>query len=55
MEIKIGVQHSPREVALEPEHRGLVRQVWVSGTPHWIADVASDASFTRAAAAAKAG
>ena len=44
-----------REVALEPAHRGLVRQVWMSGTPHWIPDVSRDESFTRAQSAAKAG
>ncbi len=44
-----------RDVTLEPAHRGLVRQVWVSGTPHWIPDVGNDQSFTRAQSAAKAG
>jgi diguanylate cyclase (GGDEF)-like protein/PAS domain S-box-containing protein len=44
-----------REVTLEPAHRGLVRQVWVSGTPHWIPDVGNDQTFTRARSAAQAG
>jgi len=44
-----------RQVTLEPTRSGLVRQVWVGGVPHWIPDVSSDASFTRAQSAAKAG
>jgi diguanylate cyclase (GGDEF)-like protein/PAS domain S-box-containing protein len=44
-----------REVALEPAQRGLVRQVWVGGTPHWIPDVAKDETFMRARAATMAG
>ncbi len=44
-----------RDVTLEPARGGLVRQVWVSGTPHWIPDVSNDESFTRARFAAKAG
>jgi diguanylate cyclase (GGDEF)-like protein/PAS domain S-box-containing protein len=43
------------EITLEPALRGLVRQVWVSGTPHWIPDVGNEESFTRARSAAKAG
>jgi diguanylate cyclase (GGDEF)-like protein/PAS domain S-box-containing protein len=34
---------------------GLIRRVWASGEPVWIADVAEDASFRRAPLAAKAG
>jgi diguanylate cyclase (GGDEF)-like protein len=34
---------------------GLIRKVWKSGAPTWIADVASEPGFLRAAAAAKAG
>ena len=44
-----------RQLTLEPARSGLVRQVWVSGAPHWIPDVSSDGSFTRAQSAAKAG
>src|SRR4029077_18010137 len=44
-----------RKLALQPSHQGLVRQVWVSGTPHWIPDVSRDEGFQRAQLAAKAG
>ncbi len=44
-----------REMTFQPTHRGLVRQVWMSGTPHWIPDVSRDEGFQRAQLAAKAG
>jgi len=44
-----------REMTFQPTHRGLVRQVWMSGTPHWIPDVSRDEGFQRARLAAKAG
>jgi len=44
-----------RQLTLQPSHQGLVRQVWVSGTPHWIPDVSRDEGFQRAQLAAKAG
>ena len=44
-----------RQVTLEPTRSSLVRQVWVSGAPHWIPDASSDGSFTRAQSAVKAG
>jgi diguanylate cyclase (GGDEF)-like protein len=44
-----------REITFQPTHRGLVRQVWVSGTPHWIPDVSRDEGFQRAQLAARAG
>jgi len=43
------------EMTFQPTHRGLVRQVWMSGTPHWIPDVSRDKAFQRAQLAAKAG
>src|SRR5256885_3625732 len=44
-----------REMTFQPTHRGLVRQVWMSGTPHWIPDVSRDEGFQRAQLAARAG
>src|SRR5437660_10328637 len=44
-----------REMTFQPTHRGLVRQVCMSGTPHWIPDVSRDEAFQRAQLAAKAG
>src|SRR6267142_300343 len=44
-----------RQLTFQPTHRGLVRQVWMSGTPHWIPDVSRDESFQRAPLAARAG
>ncbi len=44
-----------RKITLQPTHRGLVRQVWVSGAPHWIPDVSRDEGFQRAHLAARAG
>jgi len=44
-----------REMTFQPTHRGLVRQVWMSGTPHWIPDVSRDEGFQRAHLAARAG
>src|SRR2546429_418343 len=44
-----------REMTFQPTHRGLVRQVWMSGTPHWIPDVSRDEGFQRQQLAAKAG
>jgi len=42
-------------MTFQPTHRGLVRQVWMSGTPHWIPDVSRDEGFQRAQLAARAG
>src|SRR5258708_7548658 len=39
-----------RQLTFQPTHRGLVRQVWMSGTPHWIPDVSRDEGFQRRAA-----
>src|SRR6266702_209805 len=44
-----------REMTFQPTHRGLVRQVWMSGTPHWIPDVSRDEGFQRQQLAARAG
>jgi len=44
-----------RKLTFQPSNTGLVRQVWVSGTPHWIPDVSHADSFERAELAAKAG
>jgi len=44
-----------RNLTFQPTNKGLVRQVWVSGTPHWIPDVSRDEGFERAQLAAKAG
>ncbi len=44
-----------RQLTFQPTHRGLVRQVWMSGTPHWIPDVSRDEGFQRAPLAARAG
>jgi len=44
-----------QQTALQPTQRGLVRQVWVSGAPHWIRDVSRDEGFQRMTLAAKAG
>jgi diguanylate cyclase (GGDEF)-like protein/PAS domain S-box-containing protein len=44
-----------RQMSLQPMHTGLVREVWVSGTPKWIADVSSEEGFRRAGLAARAG
>jgi diguanylate cyclase (GGDEF)-like protein/PAS domain S-box-containing protein len=44
-----------RKLTFQPSNKGLVRQVWVSGTPHWIPDVSREESFERAQLAAKAG
>src|SRR5258706_10961675 len=44
-----------RKLTFQPTHEGLVRQVWVSGAPHWIPDVSRDEGFGRAGLAAKAG
>ncbi|HZE10783.1 MAG TPA: EAL domain-containing protein [Burkholderiales bacterium] len=44
-----------RNLTFQPSNKGLVRQVWVSGTPHWIPDVSRDEGFQRAQLAAKAG
>jgi diguanylate cyclase (GGDEF)-like protein/PAS domain S-box-containing protein len=44
-----------RKLALQPVHKGLVREVWVSGEPKWIADVSRNEDFQRAQLAAKAG
>ena len=38
-----------------PEAGGLVRRVWMSGTPVWLADVCVEPGFRRAAIAAQAG
>jgi len=43
-----------RKLTFQPTNKGLVRQVWVSGTPHWIPDVSRDEGFERAQLAAKA-
>ncbi|HET7201505.1 MAG TPA: diguanylate cyclase, partial [Burkholderiales bacterium] len=44
-----------RQLSFQPTKKGLIRQVWVTGTPHWIPDVSQDAGFERAPLAAKAG
>src|SRR5262249_56138058 len=44
-----------RKLTFQPSNTGLVRQVWVSGTPHWIPDVSRAENFERAELAAKAG
>src|SRR5262249_24006965 len=44
-----------KKLTFQPSNQGLVRQVWMTGTPHWIADVSSDEGFERAPLAAKAG
>ncbi|HEY7674009.1 MAG TPA: EAL domain-containing protein [Burkholderiales bacterium] len=44
-----------RKLTLQPMHQGLVREVWVSGSPKWIPDVSRDGGFERAQLAAKAG
>jgi diguanylate cyclase (GGDEF)-like protein/PAS domain S-box-containing protein len=44
-----------RKLTFQPSNQGLVRQVWMSGTPHWIPDVSRDQGFERAQLAAKAG
>jgi diguanylate cyclase (GGDEF)-like protein/PAS domain S-box-containing protein len=44
-----------KKLTFQPSNKGLVRQVWVSGTPHWIPDVSKDEGFERAPLAAKAG
>jgi diguanylate cyclase (GGDEF)-like protein/PAS domain S-box-containing protein len=44
-----------RRITFQPTHTGLVRQVWVTGSPHWIPDVSRDEGFGRAQLAAKAG
>jgi diguanylate cyclase (GGDEF)-like protein/PAS domain S-box-containing protein len=44
-----------RKRTFQPTNKGLVRQVWMSGTPHWIPDVSSDQGFERAQLAARAG
>src|SRR5260221_169041 len=44
-----------RQLTFQPTHRCLVRQVWISGTPHWIPDVSRDEGFQRAPLAARAG
>ncbi|TMG82454.1 MAG: sensor domain-containing diguanylate cyclase [Betaproteobacteria bacterium] len=38
-----------------PSPAGLIRRVWSTGEPFWIADVSCDPSFLRASVAAKAG
>ncbi|OGA71575.1 MAG: hypothetical protein A3G27_17950 [Betaproteobacteria bacterium RIFCSPLOWO2_12_FULL_66_14] len=44
-----------RSLAFVPGHLGLVRHVWLSGEPKWIADVSREGGFLRAEKAAKAG
>jgi len=44
-----------RKLTLQPVHKGLVREAWVSGAPKWIADVGRHEDFQRARPAAKAG
>jgi diguanylate cyclase (GGDEF)-like protein/PAS domain S-box-containing protein len=44
-----------RKLSFQPSNEGLVRQVWMSGTPHWIPDVSRAESFERAQLAARAG
>jgi len=44
-----------RKLTLQPVHKGLVREAWVSGAPKWIADVSRHEDFQRARPAAKAG
>jgi len=44
-----------RKLTFQPTNKGLVRQVWVNGKPHWIPDVSRDEGFQRAQLAAKAG
>jgi diguanylate cyclase (GGDEF)-like protein/PAS domain S-box-containing protein len=47
------VQSKLQHFAPNPE--GLIRRVWATGEPVWIADVSADPTFLRAAFAAKAG
>jgi diguanylate cyclase (GGDEF)-like protein/PAS domain S-box-containing protein len=44
-----------RKLTFQPTNKGLVRQVWVNGKPHWIPDVSRDEGFQRAQLAANAG
>src|SRR5262249_45852104 len=41
-----------RKLTFQPTNQGLVRQVWMTGTPHWIPDVSRDEGFERAKLAA---
>src|SRR5205085_5531470 len=42
-------------MSFAPANTGLVRQAWISGEPKWIADVAREPGFARAAHAEEAG
>jgi diguanylate cyclase (GGDEF)-like protein len=44
-----------KQQGLAPTPAGLIRRVWSTGEPVWIADVSSEPSFLRASIAAKAG
>jgi diguanylate cyclase (GGDEF)-like protein/PAS domain S-box-containing protein len=47
------IEHT-RALSVPPGKRGLVRQVWLSGEPRWITDVASEQGFLRAGHAERA-
>ena len=54
-EVRKFLSASAQQTYAPTAESGLIRKVWKIGTPTWIADVAREPGFLRAAAAAKAG